>query len=189
MEPLPTYPTQNRSAFITGFAWSCIILTGFMIFVSFLQNLLFTLFSPIEQIQHDITFTTLMKSLPAAVQFIFVHTQFFIAAFFVLSVTMFVSSVALLKRKNWARVAFILFLGLGIASNIASVFLQKAFISAVAQLPLNAPPEVQAFFGPVTTVMVVFSALIALVFSALFAWLIKRLLSQEIRAEFQPNGR
>lgn len=188
METLPAFQPQMRSSFVTVFAWIFIFITGFATFISVLQNVMVTFFFPIDEMQSSMHSANGHENLPAFAQFMSAHMRLFFAAFFVLSVAMFVSSIALLKRKNWARIAFVVFLGLGIAWNIGGLFLQNSLISSMPQVPSNAPPEFQAHFESMATVVLVASSLFAIAFSALFAWLIKRLISKTIRAEFLPNG-
>lgn len=179
---------QLRSSFVTVLAWVFLVITGFATFISVLQNIMITFFFPMAEMEASMHTAKGSENLPAFAQFMFSHMQYFFVAFLLLSATMFTSSVALLKRKNWARIAFIIFLAFGIAWNIGSLFLQSAFFSSMPQMPSDAPPEFRAQFESMATVMLVAMSLFAIAFSVLFAWLIKRLVSPSIRAEFQPHG-
>lgn len=179
---------QLRSSFVTVLAWIFLVITGFATFISALQNIMITFFFPMAEMKASMHSAKGSEHLPAFSQFMFSNMQYFFIAFFLLSATMFIFSAALLKRKNWARIAFIVFLAFGIAWNIGSLFLQSAFFSSMLQLPSDAPPEFRAQFESMATVMLVATSLFAIALSALFAWLIKRLASPSIRAEFQPHG-
>lgn len=184
MHGSPDSKPQLRSSFVTVLAWIFLVITGFATFISVLQNVMITFFFPIDEMQAGVPSAKGSENLPAFAQFMFSHMRHFFAAFLVLSATMFVSAIALLKRKDWARIAFVIFLTLGIIWNIGGLFLQSAILSSVPQMPSNAPPEFRAQFESMATVMLVASSLFAIACSVLFAWLIKRLVSPSIRAEF-----
>lgn len=177
----------SRSSFVTALAWIFIVLTGFVTFIAILQNIMISFFFPIDQMQGAMPIAKGSESVPAFVQFMVGHIRLLFAAFLVLSAALCTVSVALLKRKNWARIAFIFFLALGIVWNIGGIFLQGAFFSSMPALPPNAPPEFRSQFESIFTVMLVFSAVMAIGISLLFAWLIKRLVSVRIKAEFQRS--
>lgn len=176
------------SSFVTALAWIFIVLTGFATFIAILQNIMISFFFPMDQMREAIHAAKGSENIPALFQFMLSHIQLFFAAFLVLSVALFTVSIALLKRKNWARIAFVFFLAFGIAWNIGGIFLQGAFFSSMPALPPNAPAEFRAQFESMVTTMLVFSVVMAIGISLLFAWLIKRLVSVKIRAEFQRGG-
>jgi hypothetical protein len=177
-----------RTSFVTVLAWIFLVITGFATCISVLQNVMITFFFPVNEMQTTMHSAKGSENLPAFAQFMLSHVRFFFATFLVLSATMFVSSIALLKRKNWARIMFICFLALGIIWNIGGLFLQSAFLSSMPPTPATAPPEFRANFESMATMMLVASSIFAVGFSVLFGWLIKRLTSASVRAEFQPLG-
>ena len=174
-----------RSSFVTALAWIFIILAGFATFIAILQNVMISFFFPMEEMQSSMHSANFGEHVPDFVQFMFGHIQLFLASFFVLSASLCAVSVALLKRKNWARIAFIGFLALGIIWNVASLILQRAFFSSMS-LP-DAPTEFHSQFESMTTVMLIFSSIMVIGISLLLAWLIKRLASFPIKAEFQRS--
>jgi hypothetical protein len=188
MSDLADSQQPTRSSFVTVLAWVFLVITGFTTCISVLQNVMITFFFPVNEMQTTMHSTKGSENLPAFAQFMFSHVRFFFAAFLVLSATMFVSSIALLKRKNWARITFICLLALGIIWNIGGLFLQNAFFSSMPPMPATAPPEFRANFESMATIMLVVSSLFAIGFSVLFGWLIKRLTSANVRAEFRPLG-
>lgn len=187
MDPNETQLKQSRSSFITALAWIFIVLTGFSTLIAILQNVMISFFFPLEQMQNAMHSAKGSESIPAFAQFMLGHVRLLFATFLVLSATICAVSVGLLKRKNWARIAFISFLALGMVWNIAGVFLQGAFFSSMAPPPPNAPAEFRSQFESMTHIMLVFSSVIAIVISLLFAWLIKRLISVPIKAEFERH--
>ena len=176
-----------RSTFVTVVAWIFIVVTGFSTFISILQNVMLTFMFPVGEMQDAMHSAKGSENVPEIALFMFSHIRLFFVAFLVLSAAMFVSSIGLLKRRNWARIAFVFFFALGIAWSIASVFLQNAFFSSMPP-PSNAPSEFREQFESMTTVMLVFSSVMSIGFSLLFAWLIRRLSSRQIKGEFQHVG-
>jgi hypothetical protein len=125
--------------------------------------------------------------MPAFVELMFGNFRLLFAGFAVLSAAVFVSSVALLHRKNWARIAFIAFLTLGIAWNIGALVLQQMMFAAMPALSTGAPPEFRNGFETMWTVMRAFSFVVAIALSIVFAWLITRLASGAVRREFRGS--
>ncbi len=178
-------PASRRSNFVTVVAWVFICLAGAGTVISLLQNVMVAFLFPMKEMQqamHD----THGAPVPPLFQFMFLHFQLFVGAMFVLTATLFAASIGLLRRKNWARILFIVFMALGIAWNLLGLVFQFAFFSAIppVKMPPNAPPDFAAGFNTMMTVMMVVSAAIAIAFSVLFGWIIKRLVSDEVRAEF-----
>lgn len=176
-------PAAPRSTFITVLAWLMIVFTGFGTAIATLQNLMLAFLFPMEEMAHAMQATE-VQEMPALARFMFSHFQWFFGAFLVLFATLFTMSIALLKRKNWARIFFIGFFALSIAWNLAMPFLQYHMMSSMFAMPTAGAPTPPDEFRIFPVIMLVFSALMALGFSALFAWLIKRLCSASIKTEF-----
>jgi len=173
-------PTTTRSSFVTVLAWMFIVGGGLATFVSILQNVMLAFFFPVDQMQ------TIQgaENMPAVALFMVNHMRLFFAAFLILSLTVFVSSIGLLKRKNWARVVFIGLFVLGILWNVAGIFIQSAMFSAMPTPPSGASQEFEAHMESMANVILAFSLAMAVGVSVLFGWLIRRLLSPAIRREF-----
>jgi hypothetical protein len=172
--------TAARSSFVTVLAWIFIVAGGFTTFISILQNVMFTSFFPVDQMQT----TKGAENMSAVALFMLNHVRLFFAAFLILSLTVFVSSIGLLKCKNWARVVFIGLFALGILWNVAGIFIQHAIFSAMPAPPAGAPQEFKVQMESMANVMLLFSLVLAVGVSVLFGWIIKRLLSPAIRQEF-----
>ena len=182
---MPTQAVQiqsTRSTFVSVLAWVFIVLAGFLTFISVLQNIMInTMFS---SPQMPAPTGPGAEQMPAFFRFMLGHMQLFFLAFLAVSTGTLVAAVGLLRRKNWARLAFVGICALGIAWNIAGLVLQQIMFSSMPGAPSSASPDFRAEFDHMATVMQAFSVVMALSFSVLFAWLIKRLLSEAIRAEF-----
>ena len=175
--------TQPKSTFVTGLAWTFIVLAGFATFISILQNIMITLMFPLEEMNESLTSPEAQENIPAFANFMFSNIRLFFFGFLVVSCATFVSSIALLKRKNWGRIIFIAIMSLGIAWNLSALILQQLMMPSMSETP--SPPG--SNFGVMMTIMRVFSFLMALGVSILFGWIIKRLVSPKIRQEFLPE--
>lgn len=180
--PLPALPPA-RSTFISVLAWIFIVFTGFTTLIAILQNVMVALFFPVEEMQHAMRSAPHDGQVPAFLSFMLGHIQLFFAGFLLLTASLFTTSVALLKRKNWARLAFMGFMGLAIAWNIVGLVLQVFFVTTLS--PVGAPVEFQAHVKIITSIILIVSSIMAIGMSVLFGWIIKRLASPAIKAEFQ----
>jgi len=183
----PTHVFSDESKFVTNVAWIFIVLTGFSTLISILQNIMITLMVPANEIKGALNKPGVAEHMPVMARFMFSHIQLFFFGFFVVSAIMLVSSIGLLKRKNWARLVFITILVLGIIWNVSSLFLQSAIMPKM-------PTEVMQQQGAknlqiIFEIMRVFTAIMAIGMSVLFAWIIKKLVSLNIKQEFvQTKG-
>jgi uncharacterized membrane protein len=125
-----------------------------------------------------------MEQMPVPFQFFFSHPEVFLATFWSLTVLTFVAAIGLLWRKNWARLYFIVVFALGILWNLGSLWLQHQVLSVASTTMRNAPPEFARQAEIFATVFSIGSVVIAIGIAVLFGWLIKRLLSRAVRAEF-----
>ena len=171
---------SSRSSFVTAVAWVFIVLAGFTTLISILQNIMVALMFP----QEDMRAAASAKDVPAFAKFMFAHPHVFFGAFLAVSATTFASAIGLLKRQNWARLVFIAILVLGIVWNLGGLVLMFSTFPSMAPAPEHAPADFRDQFETMWKVMMGFSVLIALAFAGLFGWIIKRLVSPEIKREF-----
>lgn len=176
--------TGNRSSFVTVLAWIFIVLSGFTLMISILQNVIvWTMFRQpgIDQAMVEQS----SQGMPASMQFLFAHFQWFFLLPLLTSAVSLASSIGLLKRMEWARKAFIVLMFFGIAWNLLGLVWQYAMMSFTngqfAAMPKAAgAPDMQPFFVAIMVVTVIFS----IGFSVLFGWIAKRLMSREVKSEF-----
>jgi len=173
----------QRSTFVTVLAWIFIVLSGFATFVSLMQNVMvFSIFQAPE-------FTDAMDKAnraPNAPPFAAFFTRYFFVFFvfiFLMSAATLASSIGLLWRRNWARIVFIVLMAFGIFWNLVGLAITGAIMWFMPGIPTGIHPAA-ATFAWMMGAMMVFNVVIALGFCALFFWIIRRLRSPEIRAEF-----
>lgn len=173
-----------KAGFVDTLAWIFIVLAGFATFISVLQNVMIATMFPLDKVHETVNSPGAQKQMPALFRFLFNHFQLYFAAFLVLSAVTLASAVGLLKRKNWARMVFIVLMALGIAWNVAGVVLQQVIVSSFPTFPGASPTEFRDRFETMLTLIRIFSVLMTVGMSVLFGWIIKRLVSPEIRGEF-----
>jgi hypothetical protein len=166
----------SHSTFVTVLAWVFIICSGFGVFGALLQNIMINVMMP-----------AIVKAQASSGQ----PTQVFPIGvfrvmgllFLALSCFTLYAAWALLKRRNWARRTFIVLLSCGIGFNVLWALAFGAGVSFTHAPSTGAnsiPPEMRALFSTMVGVFVVF----ALAMSVLYGWLIRRLCSATVKAEF-----
>ena len=103
--------------------------------------------------------------------------RFLVLGFLGVTIVMLVSSIGLLKRKNWARVSVVALLALWILWNIASLAMIYLFGMEQGQMAADRTHNAHLF---TQLFMLVFIVSI----SALLVWIIHKLVSPEIVEEF-----
>ena len=176
-----------RTSFVTVVAWIYIAMSGLGVFVLVIELILFNTVIPLDQMheawmkaQRDLQF-------PAIFGWFFDHLRFFFSVFLALALFKLISAIALLQRRNWARLVFIGIFALGILWNVVGTVLQQFSVSWVPTIPhpQNAPADFDLVMTAMMTWIRIVSAFFAIAFTVLFAWLIKKLLSPPIVAEFR----
>jgi len=168
---------------VTVLAWIFIVLGGFVTLVSVLQNIMVRFIFPIGQMRAAQGQVRGHAEMPWFAAWMFDHFQYFFLFFLAVSVAMLSAAVGLLRRRNWARILFVGFMGLGIIWNIGGLIAMSFFMLSFAQMvPVNQPGAEQ--FGLMFKIMFAFNAVVAIGIAWLFGWIIKRLTSEAIRGEF-----
>jgi len=173
-----------RSSFVTGLAWTFIGLAGFSTLIALLQNIMIALVFPMEEMRTAVRESEKAQPMPGVFRFMFQNFQYLFAGFLVLSAATLVAAIGLLKRKNWARLIFIFIMALGILWNLASLAMPFLMDSMMAEIPAPPQSDFHDNFKLMWNIMIVFTVVMCLAFAGLFAWVIKRLTSAEIRNEF-----
>lgn len=99
------------------------------------------------------------------------------------SVLVFASAIAFLKRKAWARRTFVTLFAVAIAVNAVALILLVVGGSRPSVLELGTGER----FAPVARLMAVPAGVAVVALSILFGWLIRRLTSPAVRAQFDDR--
>jgi hypothetical protein len=161
-------------------AWIFIILAGFAMLTSILQNVILAAVFSGEQMKEAMD-EARAQDIPPVFIFFLSHFRLLAFALLVGTTAAFVSAVGLLLRKNWARIIFIVIMGAGIVSNLLGVVVQFTVLSSIPQIP---DAEVRGRFDLMFGMAQFFNVLVALGMSVLFGWIIWKLVSPSVRDEF-----
>jgi len=166
---------NNRTNFTTVLSWILIVFSGIGLLMAIVQNILINLMFE-SSIQDGITHTS-----KGFTGFIFSNLNIFVFILGLLILLSFISALGLLKRKNWARIIYIILFVVGIIYMISFVLLQWGLMNSIIQ---HAPQE---DFGSIFYLTRIFITVIILGLCVLFGWLIRKLTSVKIKAEFKNN--
>lgn len=166
--------TTQKSTFITVLAWIFIVLSAFGVLMSIAQNILINTF--LDEPYHiskvdDASGFNWKEALFSNIKWVFAFVGLCILSFFI-------SSIGLLKRKNWARKAIIILLVLGLMYIIGASIANVIAFRNLRSIPNQS--DMEAFEIVLPIVMAVF----AIGMTILYIWIIKKLMSQNIKAEF-----
>ena len=171
---------KKQSSFINVFAWISIVFSGFGIFIGIMQNVM------MQTVMKDNNFEEAIsrdENIPPLMKAIFENFEFLVMGTLLITIVVFIASIGLLKRKNWARLFFIVFLILGVIWTVVGGFMQFSFMESMMTsngIPQDVPPEFQNMQNTMKIVMGVM--MVAML--GLYLYLIKRLRSDEIKDEF-----
>lgn len=182
-------PPPQRSTFVTVVAWLSIILSGFSLLATMAGGLLLVAFlgsGAVDDIMAEFP-PELADVVPLDIIGIVVGVLLFLG--FIWWLVALGSSIGLLCRKNWARITFLCLLVLGLIWNIGGFLLQ---LIGIAVMMFAESDEIYAYAaGPdmFTIAMFAVNALLTLVTAAFSIWVLKRLMSRDIVAEFVQKPR
>lgn len=170
--PAPT----PRSNFVTGLAWVMLAFGAFGILISLMQNILLSVLLPAFEGS---------AALPGPLG-AFPLGFFRVAMMFSLGFTVFMTygAWALLKRRNWARILFIVVFIVSVVTHVIVVIAIAAGASLMGSLPTGGemlPPDFQTMLRAMSVAFAVFM----LVMAVGYAWLAYRLGTPAIAAEFR----
>ncbi len=163
-----------KSRFVTVVAWVFVVITGLSILSAVSQASTLRAMLSTEDYPN-------MSPLAGS---IFGNPRVFVLGFLALSVTTFVSAIAMLKRKNWGRLLFVSVMCFWIAWNVVCIVLLLGMFPSTPESPVNAPPAVRSQIQMMANFVRVFLVVVPVGLSILFGWIVKRLLSPTIGREF-----
>lgn len=183
----PAPAAAPHSSFVTSLAWSFLLLAILGTGIYLIQLLMMlTVFSAADYqaIARDLEAT---QAMPAALVWITRHVYVWIMLMLGLSLLTLFASIALLRRRNWARMVFVWMMMLGVVSNVAGAvapFFMRATLESFLQ---TFPVEMRAELQAMATVMTWVSLILAVVFALLFGWCAIKLMSPAIKREFSAG--
>jgi len=180
--PAPASPP--RSKFVTSLAWSFIALSILGMLLNVIQLAIVSVMLSPNDLRLLSTDLRATQSLPDFVIPLVQHLHLWLGLMLLIDAFTLVASIALLRRREWARWTFVVMMMLGALSNVAGgiapFFMQGYFASFATSMPA----EMRGEFASMSMLVTWGSALFALAFAALFFWAGMKLLSPQIRREF-----
>ncbi len=169
-----------RSTFVTVVAWVFIILTGFQTVIGIFDSILLST-GTFKDVQSMVRDPEALKNIPSVMRFIMQHIQIVVIVFLLIAVIMLAASIGLFYRRNWARIVFMGMLAAGILWTLSQTVYQSVFMERMMSgSHMQTTADLQHTFAVFRIVLWI----IVLGVCALFAWIIKRLASKDIRQEF-----
>lgn len=171
---------QQRSTFVEIIAWVFIVLSGFAVLIGILQNIMVFMLFP-EDVWVEMASEARQHEMPGSA--LLAYFRYFFLFSLLLMIGILVTSVNLLRRREWARKMFVVFMLIGVVWAIGGLGWQLLFLENFAE----AAPQDPGAAGMVDTMRNIFSfAFIAMAaaFAGLYGWIAWKLTRPQIRAEF-----
>lgn len=173
---MPTvYYLGYRSLFVTLTAWAAIVVAALSCTFGVIQQAALASWAP------GLEAAVQAQPVPAQGGLLLQSLPWVVGAGLMASVALLVAAVGLLMRLEWARRAFILLLGVAIAAQLASLWLQHRFVQSLVGA---AVPAAGALPGGAATAATLLTGALALLACGLLGWVIARLMSAKVRREF-----
>lgn len=129
-------------------------------------------FSPVANLHEAMHSAEAARHIPSFFRFLFSNIRFLFLGLFLFFTITFTASIGLLRRKNWARLVFIGLMALGILWNVVG----------------PEDPDFVQNFSRMFMIMRIATAVLIIGLTVLFGWIIRKLSSPAVRAEFSKAG-
>ncbi len=169
---------KPRSQFVTVLAWFSIAVSILATLSSLMQNIMLNFVFPKDMFEQLAAQGG--DQLTGLAVIIFSHYRTFALVGMLMSIVMLVVSVGLLHRKRWAHVAFVVLLAISIVAGFAPLLFSGSILPALTSVDgvdAQLATEVATLFRGVLLAL-------ALLFAVLHGWLLYKLCTPKIRAEF-----
>lgn len=126
------------------------------------------------------------EGLPPFADWLIAHLPAMGWSFVLMSGIFLATSIGLLKRHEWGRLAFIAFMVAGAAANFLGVWLLVVVFDWLQTLPISTETaSLRAELAQLRAVSLVMTAGSAVLFAALHGWIVYQLCTPSVRAEFR----
>lgn len=168
---------ETRSTFVTVVAWVFIIGSGFGSLAAIMQVIAVSIMFSRDDLP------AMPADVPLMTQLMYQYLNLVVYGFSLLVIFTFISAIGLLKRKNWARLTFIVILGFAIFWQLGSIAMQLAFFPEI-----TATGEGFKHFDNIYRLFQVFAIVTGIGVSGIFAWIIKKISTSPIAEEFTSGS-
>lgn len=189
LPPLPA-PPRPAGGFVTVIGWIAFALALLGAFYG-LTQVIGGLFMPKDFYLRMMSPAGRPVSLPPLMQWFYTHTLAIGIVELALSSLFAWVSWNLLKRRDWARIAFVAFLLLGMAWQFGSLWMMPQMIEGMLAAQSAALPPGQAMPAEMREIMrmaMLMGSAVGLLIAALLGWVAWKLCTRKLRAEFVRSG-
>lgn len=171
---------QEKSVFVTVLAWIFIVFSALGLLILCLDAMVFWAM-PLDKMMEQGAQSGAGQASPIAPAMFITLFRWFMLFMLLFEAWVLASSVGLLLRKNWARISFIVFIIIGLIWNALYLIVEVlAAIGIHFFQPANTPPAFQSFMQG----FMVGFMILTIGFMVLFGWILRKLMSANIRREF-----
>lgn len=179
--PAAPLSAQRRSTLVTVIAWIFIIFSVFTLLIMVFQMLIFAILGPQHELFQIYQGFEGGSGSPNWTRLYLDNIWGLFMGVVVFELARLASAFALLKRKNWGRLVFMTILAASVLLYILQLYWANAFFEdMMASKPGFQEPFMERFIG----VMKTFMNVLTIAYAGLYLWIIKKLSSAEIKAEF-----
>ena len=178
----------KSTSFVNGLAWSFIVLGVLSTLLLAVQYTLYAHVIPMAPLRTAVADAINLQLLPPSALTLLQHLPNILIALLAASLLTLLVSIALLQRKNWARIAFAWIMIATALLHFAGLLLPFYIAHDVSNTINSMPPEVRGVAGNMAKMLSVMSMVMGIAFGVAFAWIAKRLFSAEIAREFVPRN-
>lgn len=190
--PLPQRAQRPSGNFVTVMAWISVAL-GLLGVAYGVMQVVMGLFLPADFYLRMLNpYGGEPPALPPLMQWIYTHTLLMGLLTLVVSAVFLWVSWALLKRREWGRKGFITLLVVGTLWQFGSIGLLPQILEGTLALQAGALPPGQAMPPALESMMsavMLMGGVVAVMFATLHVWIIWKLCTPAIRAEFDTLQR
>lgn len=183
----------KKTPFVTIIAWVFIALATMILFSSLIQFAVvgfLNFFSVADGNVYDMVVEELKKSMKDSEMLELAmlglkYAWVLVTIIFIYGVTLMVTSIALLKRREWARKTMIGLLVLAIIYELGDLAWQF-YVWSGTMMPLD--KEIPGFGSGMMAIVMSIVTVLILAFVALFAWVIYKLGTEKVKQEFRQGS-
>ncbi|MFT5619410.1 MAG: hypothetical protein ACI85I_002656 [Arenicella sp.] len=167
----------QKSIFVNVVSWIFIVFSGFGLLISIFQNIMYHSLFPKEVFKNEIPPDSHM---PQLFNFMFANFDWLLGAICFGTLMFLISSINLLKRKNWARITITAFLAFGVLYLMASGFIYWDFTNDM----VSRTAEFDGGFNSHISYFRIFTTIWIAMLLSIHGFLIFKLNSKKIKQEF-----
>ncbi len=169
---------KEKSIFITVLSWILIVITGFTLFISIIQNI------AMYTMVNEGMFNNVEPSTGSVfTDFLFRNFKTIVILFGLITLLAFISAFGLLKRKEWARKTYVALFSIGILYMLILIVVQYFFNKDFNNDFLRNDHD----FNRTILIMQNLTTAFEIGMGVLFGWLLSKIVSKNIKNEFNKT--